>query len=58
MEMEPKCKMFEKTENMKSFMRTKLVKAGKGAGLTKVRQQKRKGRVHRRAVGIQDEVET
>jgi hypothetical protein len=38
MEMEPKCKMFEKTENMKSLMRTKLAKAGEGAGLTKVRQ--------------------
>jgi hypothetical protein len=57
MEMEPKCKLFEKTENMKSFMKTKLAKAGEGAGLTKVRQHKRRGRVQERAIGIMADIE-
>ena len=55
--MEPKCKLFEKTENMKSFMKTKLAKAGEGAGLTKVRQQKRRGRVQERATGLHANIE-
>jgi hypothetical protein len=57
MEMEPKCKLFEKTENMKSFMKTKLAKAGEGAGLSKVRQQKRRGRVQERASGMNADIE-
>lgn len=45
MEMGPECKLFQKTESIKSELKTKLAKAGEGAGLAKVRQRKRRNRM-------------
>jgi hypothetical protein len=58
MGMEPTCKLFERTKNLKSFMTTKLAKAGEGAGLAKVRQGKKRKRVESRAEAKQDDLES
>jgi hypothetical protein len=58
MGMEPTCKLFERTKNLKSFMTTKLAKAGEGAGLAKVRQGKKRKRVESRAEAKQDDIES
>jgi hypothetical protein len=58
MGMEPTCKLFERTKNLKSFMTTKLAKAGEGAGLAKVRAGKKRKRSESRAESKQDDLES
>jgi hypothetical protein len=58
MQMEPRCLLFQRTENLKSFMTTKLAKAGEGAGHAKVRQRKKRKRVEERAHKKKSEIES
>ena len=58
MGMEPTCNFFERTKNLKSFMTTKLARAGEGAGLAKVRAGKKRKRVESRAEAKQDDMES
>jgi hypothetical protein len=58
MQMEPMCSLFQRTENLKSFMTTKLAKAGEGMGLSKVRQGKKRKRLENRAHQKQSQLES
>jgi hypothetical protein len=58
MQLEPRCLLFQRTQNLKSFMTTKLAKAGEGAGLAKVRQAKKRNRVESRSHKKKSELES
>jgi hypothetical protein len=57
MMMEPKCILFEQTDNLKSSITTKLAKSGEGAGLAKVQQVKRRKRKEKKAQTMQEQLE-
>jgi hypothetical protein len=57
MMMEPKCILFERTDNLKSSITTKLAKSGEGAGLAKVRQAKRRKRKEKKLQTMQEQLE-